>query len=264
MQITILFCLSLLILAPLNTTQSSNRPTPTTRESGSKPQSQSTDGAQQTKKQKTPAQETTTTPEPENTSQSDKKSADISKKSEEKTTTDWWLVIFTGVLALVAALQFVTFIWQVWTSKNTSEKELRAYVFPCSAKRFRNDGVMWIKIDFTNSGKTPAHDCVHWVAEIYPDGANPPAFVAPAAVPDQSKYALAPGNKTEMLMKATEPPREIHEFIVNNIRALYVYGEIHYRDVFNKRRRTRFRFVSGGANFELGTFAACKEGNDAT
>ena len=69
---------------------------------------------------------------------------------------DELLMIFTGVLAVVAFLQLATFIWQICTTRSTAEKELRAYVLPVSVVREIENGVQRLKVILHNSGKTPA------------------------------------------------------------------------------------------------------------
>jgi len=174
-------------------------------------------------------------------------------------------MIFTGMLALVAVLQFIALIWQIKTTTAVTEKQLRAYVFPSHATRLRTYGVMKLKIIFTNAGKTPALECSQWIAEIFPPGIEAPVFIPPPvpAGAEQSRYVLAPGIDMQVYVNAVEPPEEVHNFIRNNLRALYIYGEIHYTDVFHTKHKTSFRYKSSGPDFDEGVFVACEEGNEA-
>jgi hypothetical protein len=245
--------------------QSSKTSTPVLGQTGGLPQKQAEGRTQETQSNKTSAPNSVPSPAQTNTPQRQAESASVSDAKNDKATTDTWLMIFTGVLAVVALLQLATFIWQVCTARSTAEKELRAYVYPSSVKRFRENGVMKVRIVFINSGKTPAHNCVHRLVEAFPPAMEHFAFPLPDADPEkQSKYALAPAGEINMLVDAVEPPRAEHELIESGIRSLYLYGEIQYRDVFNKQRCSRFRFESSGRNFDSGLFNACADGNEGT
>jgi len=230
---------------------------------GSEPQGHAADGAQRTENKKTPAPETTTVTNQINTLNTDKKSADASEKKSEDTKINRMLMYFTGVLAVVAVLQLATFIYQIHTAKDAAEKELRAYVFPSSVARFRENGVLKLKVVFTNSGKTPAHACISWVFEGIAAGINKPVFPTVPPKGTHSIYFIAPGGTTEVFDDALPTSAEEYEFIRNGIRSLYLCGEIKYRDVFNNHRTTKFRLISSRGDFEAGRFTFCEEGNDA-
>jgi len=191
---------------------------------------------------------------------------DLPEKRNDETTVNALLMIFTAALAIVAFLQLITFIWQIRTTRSTAEKELRAYVYPSSAKRFRSNGVMKVQITLVNSGKTPAHNCTNWLMEAYPPENEPYGFFKPEGQNprDASNYVLGPGNDIDMLFDAVVPPAEIQRYITNGIRSLYVHGEIQYTDVFGKQQLSKFRFVSVGSNFDAGLFSLCSDGNEAT
>ena len=46
--------------------------------------------------------------------------------------------------------------------------------------------------------------------------------------------------------------------------AFFVFGEITYNDVFNKRRTTKFRLRYGRESIVNARLAYCEEGNDST
>ncbi len=75
---------------------------------------------------------------------------------------------------------------------------------------------------------------------------------------------LADGATAEVFDDALPISHEDYEYIRNNIRSLYLCGEIKYQDVFNKHRTTKFRLISSKGDFEAGRFTFCDEGNDAT
>jgi len=177
-------------------------------------------------------------------------------------------MIFTGVLALVACLQLATFVWQIRSTGSATEKEIRAYVFPATAKRFRSDGVMKIQITLSNSGKTPAHNCTNWLRESYPPANEPYEFPGPGTEREdqdgRSKYTLGPGTEIDILFDAVVPPQQDQEAIENGIRSLYIHGEVQYTDVVNKTHLSKFRLVCTGRNFNAGLFSVCPDGNEAS
>jgi hypothetical protein len=254
----------LMWISPICGAQESDRPAPTSTESSGKPQNRPNNRSQRAEDKKAPAPEAITVINQTNTTQTNKESADVAQDKNQKASTDRWLMIFTGVLAAVAVLQFFTLVWQISTTKSTSEKELRAYVFPSSATRFRENGVLKLKMVFTNSGKTPARACITWVFEGIHVGSSEPVF--PKAPPNDthSIYFIAAGGTTEIFDDAVPTSAEVYEFIRTGIRSLYLSGAISYRDVFNKTRTTQFRFVSRTSDFEAGRFVFCEEGNEAT
>src|SRR5437870_4270957 len=179
--------------------QESDKPAPTSNKSSNKPQSRPTDRSQRAQDKKAQSQETATVVNQTTATQTEKESADIAQNKNQKASTDRWLMIFTGVLAVVAVLQFFTLVWQISSSRSTSEKELRAYVFPSSATRFRENGALKLKMVFTNSGKTPAHACISWVFEGIHAGRGKPVFPT-TATPNgtHSIYFIASGGTAEV------------------------------------------------------------------
>ena len=149
-RILLLLPILLVWMSASYSAQESNRPIPASEESRSKPQSSPNDGGHRAEGKKTPTPEPVTIINQTNALQADKESTDIAHNKNQKSATDRWLMIFTGVLAVVALLQLATLVWQISTSASTSEKELRAYVFPSSATRFTENGVLKLKIVFTN------------------------------------------------------------------------------------------------------------------
>lgn len=243
---------------------SSNRPTPTGGETQGNPQGRSGSGKQNSEPNQTPANTGVPAVPQIAPPQRQGEATQISNHRDQKATTDWWLMIFTGVLALVAVLQLLSLVWQVSSTKTATEKQLRAYVLPTTARRFRRDGKMTLKIEFTNAGRTPALACTVRTVEEFPARDAVPNFELPSSSQEQSIFNLAPGHSYDLDVASAEPPAEVQEFLRTAIRALYVYGDIRYTDAFDRGHVTRFRYICNGRNFELGIFTPCDEGNEAT
>src|SRR5260370_16433841 len=118
---------------------------------------------------------------------------------------------FTAALAVVAVLQLVTFIYQIYTGKDATEKDLRAYVFPSGATRFTQDGDLKLKVVFANSGKTPAHACVSWVFEGIHAGMGKPVFPTAPTKATHSTYFIAPGGTAEVFADALPTPHQHYQ-----------------------------------------------------
>ena len=194
--------------------------------------------------------------------QSHKETPKISENDKKKTTSDWWLVAFTFVLALVAVLQLVVIVWQITTTREATEKELRAYVFPVAANRFTDNGVLKLKVVLENSGKTPALKCSSWAFEGVANMGSP--LPAVPKIEPRTDYFIAPGATAQILEDALVASGEEFAFISNGIRSLYLVGEITYEDVFHKKHITKFRLISRTTNYVNGLFTFCDAGNEAT
>ncbi len=200
--------------------------------------------------------------EPNTGPQTEKKNSEAADSKDPETSNEW-IVLFTAVLAIVAVLQLATIIWQILTTRNTAQKELQAYVFPVSARRFIENRLPKIKMILRNSGKTPAIECI---AEIF-EGVGPivkPLPKLPKVVVGRSVRSVSfiPSDGEIWILddgvavSATEA-----DAVKNDRGALYLIGTITYRDVFKRQHTSRCRFMCSGKNFDEGTFVVCDEGN---
>jgi hypothetical protein len=154
------------------------------------------------------------------------------------------------------------------TMQDTACRQLRAYVNVDSVLRVDDPGDVdrvgfAIQVEVRNSGQTPAYDLFQWAkieVREFPLADRMPIH----CVDGGSRAILAPGAKT-VTFPAYRHGLSQHEVdaILENQAAIYVYGEIDYRDTFGKRRLTQFRFRCHGQGYAMGTFRADAEGNDA-
>ena len=163
-----------------------------------------------------------------------KESSKISQTQNEKTKTDLWLVRFTGVLALVAALQLLALVWQVLTSRDAAEKELRAYLGISKIFLDISDPTLPVgNVEIKNFGRTPAYDVRQWVGILpgtFPLTIEPPrstlegsSSILPMDVPQTSIVPL----------KKTIPPNIT--FGNPDGITIYVYGEVVYKDAYKRK-----------------------------
>jgi len=159
-------------------------------------------------------------------------------------------------------LQFVALLWQVITTRSTARKELRAYVIPTSASRYQENGIARLKLVLTNSGKTPAANCIGKGFEGIAAVVKPlPPIPAIKSEVMRSVSFIAPDNE----IRIHEEPLNISPLEAQAIRkatrAIYVIGTVTYTDVFKGIHKTNYRFMCSGENFNAGFFVFCDEGN---
>jgi hypothetical protein len=214
----------------------------------------------------------------------------------EKAATDWWLVRFNGALVVVVFLQWIWMVRQEkWMRKNieiaqkaadaakesaevaqttvktmedTAERQLRAYIHVGGGKDKgpildAPDGPeVWLLLK--NTGQTPAYKVEHWIkAGILPYPLNSD-LTGPDESAKMTKIVLPPGVEMNLFWKTGTP---LERAQIDAIRdgtecRLYVWGEVHYLDAFDKPRFTKFRFMHGGPTRGV-DIEACEEGNDA-
>jgi hypothetical protein len=162
-------------------------------------------------------------------------------------------------------------------AKESSERELRAYVFAFSAyllegslakpvikHRVNKPGVQFT---IRNSGHTPAYEVIYWgdikIIECrYEDTALP----IPNPLSVNSKFAMPPSgdiHKT-LLHPNALTPTEIAG-IKNNTIAVYVYGRVEYKDAFKVPRFTNYRLKYSGLwpPNSAAMFLFCEHGNES-
>lgn len=153
----------------------------------------------------------------------------------------------------------------VKTMEDTADRQLRAYVFVYAADIEGIDSanppeaVVVIK----NSGQTPAFDVLH-VGGI---GFGKSFDTLSAAIPPDeiTRMTLPPGGIWKNCVTA---PRRLSTGEKSAIHAgtmiIFVYGEIRYKDAFDKPRFTKYRFMIGGsAGMRGSSLSGCAEGNEA-
>ena len=180
-----------------------------------------------------------------------------------------------GIAAFLQAIGAIGTVWLIYRQLMTSRAQLRAYVVVSSAGIVSADddketapvAVVTIK----NSGQTPAHDVVN-VSGIAIDPFPPPPTLSLTitdhdfAAVGRSRETLGPDNTSVSRVSAgRQLMDEEKKGIIEGAHAIYVYGEVRYKDVFGKRRWTRYRLMMGGpVGIRGGQLAGCEEGNEAS
>ena len=188
-----------------------------------------------------------------NTGKSEAESAQNTEEILKQDNTNLWTIRFAGALTFVGLLQLISFIWQAVSLKrtirvmrDTADRQLRAYVagIPNFMFAFSERSLPRAKFRLANSGVTPAHRLRHRTEiEILPNPVEAGMSLPTPSGNLSDPMVLFPntdfaGTKTRAkVFDASEISR-----IRNGAASIYVYGEIEYFDIFEKRRTTSFCF----------------------
>ncbi len=176
--------------------------------------------------------------------------------------------VFTGGLALFTIGLVLIGIRQVWVSRDIGKRQLRAYISPDKfvLKNAIGPIAPSLVAVFKNSGQTPAFHMtccsdIGW-------GRFPPSinFSLAEDVLGGSRGTIGPGACFTQDYPLGKPFSEDDKRGLESEKAaIYFYGYVSYRDIFDEPHKTRFRvYYTGG----LGSgkpilLSACSEGNEA-
>jgi hypothetical protein len=180
-----------------------------------------------------------------------------------------------GITAVASFLQFIALIATISLMKNSSRRQLRAYVLPESFSIFDGTRITPAQPQRTdvpgtvliakNCGQTPAYKVASWMdITVIPikDEAN-------LTVPKIEERFFNTLGSNAVFNKSRWFDRQLTREEITGIReglvAVYCYGRIVYRDAFKKRRFTNFRMRYNGIYPPLtgAIFNFCESGNDA-
>lgn len=161
------------------------------------------------------------------------------------------LSLFASLLTLLGTI-FVG--WTLLETRNTSRRELRAYIFservgvyPLEKQTPRSEnGKIGSTLFINNSGQTPAYHVVHWCALALHPVADEAALVAPS-LSGLVYNTLPPGGSMHAHRRLPNRlTREEQTNLQRGVLALYVYGRIEYTDAFGATHYTNYRFAYAG------------------
>lgn len=150
-------------------------------------------------------------------------------------------------------------------SRSSTERQLRAYVHivsvertPFAAERPLHQSDI-ITVNTRNYGQTPAYDFTIKVALIWGESEDAVAFdLSKARTAAQS--TLGPSADHFTTRKVSRHSAKYEGFRKGKT-AIFIYGQIKYRDAFGKDRTTNFRLRN--TDYRVASFANCEEGNSA-
>jgi hypothetical protein len=201
--------------------------------------------------------------------------------SDKKHPLDWWIFIFL-VFTFIATATAACYTRKQWITADDSEKRsLRAYVMPFQmALKLTPDNHVSATVIIKNFGQTPARHFRGWDCLAVRDFVTKDAhLVDPTDLPPWpnsdklSSLTLAQGDTTTVspvyFCDGNDGP--INRILTTdevasvrgNSKAIYIYGNIKYDDVFGNPHWTNYRRLSSG-RFGLGdgTLINAEEGNN--
>ena len=192
----------------------------------------------------------------------------------EKTTTDpvafftLWLMIFTGGLTVSTILLWNSSERQLGHLRETSERELRAYVYVEETDlKLEENGTWSHSFRIKNFGKTPAHRVrVVYRVEAVPWNDGKPRLSDPSE--EEVMGSVAPNGDFVEFDSEVYAEGGIKDVVkidddANDARAIYFFGKITYLTVFSAEERvTEFRYYRGGdVDYQPGEMSADMTGS---
>jgi len=193
---------------------------------------------------------------------------------------EWWVIVPTIALALFT-LVLAIYTWKLWgttkrvaqEAKNSSERQLRAYVEAPTGnpllREWLNGILPVVQVNFRNVGETPAYDMTSALRLEVLDFPYTGTF----GPPEQTRGGPAVVNPGQgrFISCATDQPvsnavrQDIERTAVEaGSKALYLWGWVHFLDAFGKRQSVNFRLCFRGQFVRAAPWIYCDEGNDAT
>jgi hypothetical protein len=180
--------------------------------------------------------------------------------------TDVAIAWFSLASVVVTFLLIAVGVAQVTIMRFTARRQLRAYVFIESVEfsDIEIGASPTVVIKVKNYGQTPAYDLGQWAAvglDTFPVPQHPPG---PLPNSDLPRRALGNGDVASLHPAPDRVPLNQADMAAIDAAqsAIWVVGEVRYRDVFRKRRYTRFRLFLNSEK-RMSGFAAHHEGNKA-
>lgn len=163
------------------------------------------------------------------------------------------IALFTIILGIATWLLWRATDKLVKGADKTAERQLRAYVL-ASSGRVKNFGVgeqFEARVTVRNSGQSPASDVVAWVGIQIGKFPDPGQLGRPPADLHLSKGVMGPGAKA-MYSAVVEAPLTLFDFerIRSGAVTIYIFGEVEYLDIFNRKQSSAFRYTYGGPGGE--------------
>lgn len=154
----------------------------------------------------------------------------------------------------------------VEVTRNTAERQLRAYISVEPHYEIHPNTVPDYRIKVINRGQTPAYEVLGWsdgAISIGPEDEELDEYPTTRKA-NAINRTLGPGADFYLNASFTKPISndEIKEMLAGRW-WMFVWGEVTYRDAFMQQRYLRFRYRVGGHGMRVGRgFTICKGGNE--
>jgi hypothetical protein len=173
--------------------------------------------------------------------------------------------VYMGLLVIVVVGLVLLVVLQYDNSVRTTRQQLRAYLLIESALRLgEHDDHPEFQIVIKNFGQTPAYHVRSWILIRPGDREGQGGLPVPSRTAEVSDAALGPGGSFAMggRYQGDWDEAGLEDFESGRL-ALYVYGEISYRDTFRRRHYTRFRAMYAAEHFRTGGLSIAARGNES-
>jgi hypothetical protein len=179
------------------------------------------------------------------------------------------IALFTVILGIATWLLWRATKKLVEGAEATAKRQLRAYVLALDARvyDFGITEIIEVQCRIKNYGQTPAYDVVGWMGATLNDFPNPTDLGRPPADLGLSRAVIGPQGRTVFRAQVSRLLTGLEfQKIRSGASTIYVFGEVTYRDVFNDKWTSHFRFMYGGAGGEnrKGKVSTCQDGNYET
>jgi hypothetical protein len=139
-----------------------------------------------------------------------------------------------------------------WSGERHSKRELRAYlsVNPRWVWWFNATPpqIIWIEAGINNHGKTPAFNITNFYEiEVRPANFQPPTEAHQHRDEEGAVYPIQ-DLTANLVAKRIFTSQEVAD-VLSGVQRIFLWGTVHYRDAFKRRRYTRFSASVGGADF---------------
>jgi hypothetical protein len=175
--------------------------------------------------------------------------------------------VYLGLLVVVLVGLVLLGVMQYDMLGRTARQQLRAYLLVETAARAgEHDDNPEFQIVIKNFGQTPAYHVRTWIAVRPGERGSQVGLPGPdPGTLETSDAALGPAGSFELAKRYDRDWDEVGlEDFASGRLALYVYGEVSYRDAFRKRRYTRFRAMYAVEHFRSGGLSIAARGNEST
>lgn len=199
--------------------------------------------------------------------------------AEYKQDKDWWhefrtdpIAAFTGLLFIATALLWWSTRSLVKDAKDTSKRELRAYIGRGGGEVFvLPNHILRGVVEIRNFGETPAHNVMVSIAGELRAPEDKRPFNDPDFIPH--KQPIAPTMSWTFGYEFLGMTDQDLKDVLADKKLVYIWGQVKYQDIYNETHTLRFRlrnvvklFVTTeeGTSIKKWKFYPEDEGNEAT
>jgi hypothetical protein len=191
---------------------------------------------------------------------------------------DWYdiltLLVLSATLVFVCVYTCITG-YQAWINRDTARRQLRAYLSVTTTgppEKFAGlqpgrpnveatKAVLFIK----NGGQTPAYAVSYWIGITIAEFPLKTPLPTPPITFKLARSIIGSGDATTAIAQSLRPMTLDEERRVQKGEmAIYVFGEVKYRDAFRVRRHVTFRLFNQLWHGRVGSLDIDEEGNEAS